>query len=413
MQTSPVRSEKTSEIDRDSRGSYIELFYRLSFQARFLTVSLFVHMIIVLLGGGVVLMKAVVDPPDFQAPPGGSIVNEDVPKAEEVISEATTLETTVPVPLTTAPPTTVLTAAVTKASFSMPSTSVPGAVSGSGDLARMTKGLVGKGLGGAGVAGGTRMFFGTKEKAPNALVGTFYDLKQDRRRKPTGLSPDDFHRVFREFVNEGWRESILSKYFRAPNRLYATQILIPNMSADEGPKAFDMQKEVEPSRWLVHYRGSVSPPTDGTFRFVGAGDDVMIVRFNGKVVLDRCWYQDDAKWTANRNYDYGYTKIPNGFARGEAITVRAGEWYEIEILVGEQPGGLVFFSLLMEEEGVEYQRDERGNPILPVFRLADLPPMELAPGQTLPPFQAKGPVWRAASIERPGGRTFEDIFGKK
>jgi hypothetical protein len=128
------------------------------------------------------------------------------------------------------------------------------------------------------------------------------DLPIRRRRDSSNsrtvpfVCPDDYHRIFREFVSEGWRESILNKYFRSPNRLYATQILIPNMAADEGPKAFDMQNEVQPSRWLVHYQGRVSPTADGTYRFVEAGGDVMVVRFNGKVVLDRCWNQSDAEW---------------------------------------------------------------------------------------------------------------------
>ena len=54
-------------------------------------------------------------------------------------------------------------------------------------------------------------------------------------------------------------------------------------------------------------------------------------------------------------------------------------------------GGLIFFSLLMEEEGVEYQRDERGSPILPVFRLAGIPVPEPKAGQTLPPFSQSVP----------------------
>ena len=386
-------------------------FYRLSFSARFLTISLFVHMIIVILGGGVVLIKNVVDVPDFEAPSGDSFVTDESVSTPPPEAETQPMQAMVnPTVTVSAPMIEAITANVRQASFALPTTPMVPVRTGAGDLASLAKGLAGKG-GASGVAGGTRMYFGSREKQPAALVGTFYDLKQDKKRKPTGITPEDYHRVFREFVSEGWRENILSKYFRSPNLLYTTQVLIPHLPAEEGPKAFDMEKEVQPSRWLVHYQGRVSPPKDAAIRFVGAGDDVMIVRFNGKVVLDRCWDQKDSPWKPERNYDYGYTGIPNGFARGDEIKVRGGEWYDIEILIGEQPGGRVFFSLLLEEEGVEYQRDARGNPILPIFRMADVPAPEANAGQLFPPFQPDGPVWRATGTDR-RGRSFDEFFGK-
>lgn len=402
---------RQSALDR-----FLQSFQRWSFRARFLTVSLLVHMIVVILGGGVVLFRAVTDPPDFEGSAAG-VMGEDVgaPAPDERSTELTS-EPTLPVTaMVTAPVVEAITSSVTTSSFTL-STSAPSAKLGSGDSGNMSK-MLGKG-GGAGVGtgkiGGTMRFFGSKEKVTNALVGTFYDLKQTRNRKETGVTPDQFHRIFRDFVEDGWRASSLAKYFRSPNRLYATQIFIPNMSADEGPKAFEMQKEVQPSRWLVHYQGSVSPPVDGKYHFVGGGDDVMIVRFNGKVVLDRCWEQRDEQWHAPQNYDYGYTGIPNGFARGDAVEVRVGEYYDIEILIGEQPGSLVFFSLLIEQEGVEYQKDAKGNPILPVFRLADIAVPDAQPGQTFPPYQPNGPVWKAANVERNKGGMggFDDFFKK-
>ncbi|MDB6152374.1 MAG: hypothetical protein JWL90_827 [Chthoniobacteraceae bacterium] len=65
-----------------------------------------------------------------------------------------------------------------------------------------------------------------------------------------------------KFIKEGWGESVLRDYFKAPNPLYATRIFIPHISADEGPKAYDLDKEVQPSRWLVHYQGKVLPSKD-------------------------------------------------------------------------------------------------------------------------------------------------------
>ena len=270
----------------------------------------------------------------------------------------------------------------------------------------------GKALAG-GRPGGTAKFFGDTEPTASGFVGTFYDLKQTRSGKPTNVSPDEYHTIFRKFVREHWRESVLADYFHAPQKLCTPQIFIPNMSADEGPKAFDLADKVKPGRWLVHYKARVAPPADGTFHFVGGGDDVLVVRFNGKVVLDRCWYQQDEEWKTARNYDYGYTGIPNGFARGDALRLKAGQFYDMEVLIGEQPGGLVFFSLLLEEEGVEYRRDAKGNPILPVFRLAGGPLPEARDGQTFPPFEPVGPVWKAAPMKTGGASGPEEFFTAK
>jgi len=37
--------------------------------------------------------------------------------------------------------------------------------------------------------------------------------------------------------------------------------------------------------WLVHYKGKLVAPFTGRFRFIGRGDNLIAVRFNGKNVL--------------------------------------------------------------------------------------------------------------------------------
>ena len=251
---------------------------------------------------------------------------------------------------------------------------------------------MGGGMGGGGGGGGMTMFGFRGGGA--GLIGHFYDLKQSRSGKENGMTVQRYGEVVANFVRDGWRPQILNEYFKSPSPLVATQIMIPNMSADEGPKAFELEKQVKPSRWLVHYKGRVSPPKSGTYHFVGAGDDVMFVRFNGKLVLARCWFAV-SDWKPVANYNYGYTRIPNGFAKGDAIKVEAGRFYDMEVLIGEQHGGLVFFSLLIEEEGATYAMDGRGNPILPVFRLAATKMPALRAGESFPPFKPDGPIWRA------------------
>jgi hypothetical protein len=383
-------------------------------QARFFTFSALLHLIILVMAGSVVLIKNTPEPPDFDAGTESGLFSNDPPSSQPPPAppSATTPVFTPATPQSAAPSIPTLTSSAPPSPFAQ-AASAGVAIGNKIPDAQVMGDKVTAALNGMARAGGKGGFFGTLQKAPSALVGTFYDLKQTRSRKPTGISPDEYHKVFRRFVRENWRDSILNDYFKAPKPLYASQIMIPNMPADEGPKAFGMEKEVQPSRWLVHYKARVAPPEDGTYRFVGAGDDVMVVRFNGKVVLDRCWYQNDQEWQPEKNYDYGWTNIPNGFARGDAIRVRAGQSYDLEVLIGEQPGGLVFACLLMEKEGEQYERDARGNPILPPFRVADVGMPEREKGQTLPPYAESGPVWTAASTRAGSGSMLDQFFAPK
>jgi hypothetical protein len=43
------------------------------------------------------------------------------------------------------------------------------------------------------------------------------------------------------------------------------------MPADEAPKAFDVERQVKPRRWLVHYRGKFVAPKSGTLFWIRPG----------------------------------------------------------------------------------------------------------------------------------------------
>ena len=56
-------------------------------------------------------------------------------------------------------------------------------------------------------------------------------------------------------------------------------------------------------------------------------------------------------------------------------------------------------SNVIEKDGVSYEKENHGSPILPIFRVADGKMPALKSGQKLPPFLPNGPVWRAESIK--------------
>ena len=266
--------------------------------------------------------------------------------------------------------------------------------------------------GGSGAGGAAVPFFGFREsKGGGSLVGKFYDLKQTKDGKPSNLDEKNYPKELQDFVR-GWNESQFAKYFVGPNPLYTTQIFIPKIDADQGPRAFNLSR-VQPRMWVIHYKGNVIPTESGTYRFVGMADDVLVVRFNGQVVLDcgptmpsgkepRSFYPMEGLQLKG---DMPWYK---GLGRGDAFQVTAGESYPMEVLIGEWPGHDFKAWLMLEKDGVQYQKDSKGNPILPVFKLAasDIP----KPAVEAPVFAKEGPVWKAErpkadASPSPGART--------
>jgi len=291
-------------------------------------------------------------------------------------------------------------------------------------MSSMTGGVPGLGTVGLGArgGGGPIPFFGLREPNAGALEGTFYDLKQTQDRKPTGMTKQLYAKELTAFINSGWNPNQFSRFYKGNQKLYATQIFTPDMDANKGPKAFDMEKEVAPMLWIVHYKGTVSPPKGCTFHFVGHGDDILMVRFNNNLVLNANWTSAtfyaylgyvDVDWKPWKEYRYEWpSKDPKcpAFRVSGPISVQAGFSYPIEILIGEQPGGRGHADLLIQVDGVTYKKDAIGNPILPIFRLAEskLPPLEK--GETLPLFEKDGPVWKGSHPKSFGGSL--DIFKK-
>jgi hypothetical protein len=273
------------------------------------------------------------------------------------------------------------------------------------------------------------------EPSANALTGTFYDLKQDRNGKSTNVGEatafndivNQSREILHDFVKRGWNERDLAKFYQAPQKLYQTKIFMPSMGANEAPKAFGCEKEVQSSRWVVVYRGTVRPPKTGKYRFVGAGDDVLAIRFAGKMVFDygyesatanlklhgnlsRLKDDSDRDWKRLRREltmpspveirPQGSLRLVNdigGLAVGLEFEANASTDYPIEILISEIPGGLFAAYLMIEEVGATYQKDGSGSPILPVFRLDSNPP---PPGEG-PAFDPDGPVWKLSAPGKP------------
>jgi len=268
--------------------------------------------------------------------------------------------------------------------------------------------------GGTGARGGLVPFFGMR-RSGNGLAGSFYDLKQDKNGQPTNmaLAAEDiesapekaanaaYEEELRKFCKAGWNQSRLRRFFKAPEPLYTTQLFIPAISAVEAPNSFNVGDKVKPRRWIIHYEGKITPPESGKYRFVGFGDDVLAVKFNGRVVLDSGFTRPSDPPPPKQVYAFeGMSTDPKinwgrGCAAGDTFEASAGSSYSIEIIIGEQPGGIFKAWLLLDKDGAQYDKDVKGNPRFPIFKLApSAPPV---PGSEAPAFgkDTSWSVWKA------------------
>ena len=236
------------------------------------------------------------------------------------------------------------------------------------------------------------------------LKGTFYDLKQTRSRKKVDeISMKRYGEVIAGFSTGGWKEDFLAQYYRIRHAVASKMIFIPLTPAEDGPKAFRVDDRVKPTMWIVHYRGQVVPPQGGTYRFIGAGDNVMLVGINGKLVLDRCWNHPIIPSTGSFDYHDEYSRIPRKIGEGSPVTVVAGQKYQIDVLIGEEPGVHFFAFLLIEKEGVTPKTNPQGQPLFPIFRFAAAPEPKITADVPVPPHDPDMPAWSVWNVVSDSG----------
>ena len=225
--------------------------------------------------------------------------------------------------------------------------------------------------------------FGASQSIGNDFVGTFYDLKRDRQGHTRVMDTTKYLQEMKEFVRQGWNPSTLVRYYRSPKKLYTTTIAIPPVQATLAPLAFG-EPEIDGYCFAVHYKGQLVYKDDITFRFWGLGDDILIVRVGGKIVLHAPYpghgnYPDiDAtpicRWQTSSSKSTKYWLGDHLSMVGDWITLEAGVPLDMEVLVGEVSGGLFQAILTVEVEGEKYEKNpNRGGPTLPVFKTAPIP----------------------------------------
>ncbi|RKX38197.1 MAG: hypothetical protein DRP64_16075 [Verrucomicrobia bacterium] len=262
-------------------------------------------------------------------------------------------------------PTTRIVTKVNRAS--MPNIQLP-------EMSGMTDGLAG------GIEGfnlmpdfGEVSIMGSGHSIGNDFAGKFYDFKRDRSGRPIPYSLDAYRDIVRKFIKSGWKTSVLSRYYQSPNRLYATTFMIPPVLSSIAPSAFG--EHTEGNYWMVHYKGQLVHKEGITFRFVASGDEILVVRVNGEIVMGVAWLSDESQilgdiWSSSSADSRKYWMGNNTAVIGDWITLEPGVPLDMEVIMADD-GGQACLMLAVEEEGVEYERRVRGGPIFPVFKTAE------------------------------------------
>jgi len=225
--------------------------------------------------------------------------------------------------------------------------------------------------------------FGSAEFNDAALIGILYDFKQTQQREKVPMNAKRYYALIEDFINSGYDESMLNKYFRATRALYTTQIFIPHRSAKEGPKAFGVEKIVKPSYWLMHYKGQVLPPEPGEYEFVATADGFIALAVNGKTLLVKHNTNND-KYIKQFGGKMGPRGVNSDLRYSMPFTSDGKTPLDLDVLLAEAGGEFNAF-LYVVRKG-----DEAEGP-LTVFQLA---PGEIPSGKT-PPYATAKAYWQA------------------
>lgn len=227
----------------------------------------------------------------------------------------------------------------------------------------------------------------------------------------TDSSGDYFYREF-------------SKFFRSTVTPYQSYFYQPVLPSDSAPKTVSADPAVSDIGWVAIHSGYVVAPFTGKFRFVGYGNDALVVRFDKQLVLDYGAYAlslgkklddtwdyysilsgnaartDPQKRPVLDNPIYSRCKLEiyfstlfdkHGLAKGVPVSVKKGQFYPIEVLFSDIERNGFCMALFVE------RLNSDGTPLnneperLPLFRTSsDLPNHG---GGSFPDFDENSPIW--------------------
>lgn len=405
-----------------SPSFYKKVLARLA-ASRFITISLLIHIALIVLLGGAVLFKVANSTESFVVSDPGGFLQESVDDPtlkEEQPAEFEEPDVQTPAAGSIAPASSVASLAL-NSSFAINNPSDMQVFTNSSLTHQTLSGMGGTGgaTGRSGASGGgmSSSFFGSSSGGPESgLTGVYYDC----RRTPAGQVDAEWEKYARMSDTSGWGgefgngylrfceklfdrsgrmvSSLQEKMYRAPKQLSNYVILMPVLPSDRAPAAFGVDRVPGRQAWVVQYQARLKPESGSRFRFVGGGDELLIVRVNGRLVLDATWQgipwqtenRNPTNWKPKETFNGPYS---DRWKTGEWFTVNGS--FDLEITVGEGWGGAFAGVLTIEESDKNYDKAPR-----PLFKVEGyeqmLPLIQPVVASHSQYFTLDGPVFRRA-----------------
>ena len=220
----------------------------------------------------------------------------------------------------------------------------------------------------------------------NYLTGIFYDLTKTADGKTSdigkllaGKGPHDkadkaAKKVVESFVRSGWRIHKLKGYYHTSevtprNDFYLTSF---DKVGAKGSSDGDY--------WVCLYSGMIVPEKPGRYRFSGSADDFLMIRIDGKLVLDAC--QEPVTGLLS---DWTSPERSNTYGSNEVLVV--GDWFDLkdkpvqmEVLIGNFDRTYNAF-LYVQQSGEQYRiaKCPTGQRrVLPLFQMNPISAQEAA-----------------------------------
>jgi len=266
-------------------------------------------------------------------------------------------------------------------------------------------GVMGTGMGsgtGTGSGGGDTTLFG----APNGagLQGDFYDFKQTSDRKPTDMTESQYLDLLAHYLRQEWNDELFEPYYKSKSSIYSLVFAISTRSSEDAPKAFGLEKEVEPGLWVIHYHGKVIAPHEGEYRLSGFGDNILVVKINGGLVLDAGWDPLTKQGNLHEALPFTFPSYVPGAGHdnhdahlkiGPAFHLDALGPVDMDVLIGDC-GGVCNFCLLIQKVGNPYESTSDKTPILPYFQLGVKNAPTFRDDEEHPPYSTTPEPWQTA-----------------
>lgn len=192
-----------------------------------------------------------------------------------------------------------------------------------------------------------------------AFAGSVYQVVDTT--DGTDLNKDARIKTVRAYLKSGWDAASLSGAQKVGATLYSSSFYLPSCKASAVPFCFQFSPCHERKYAnIVIFEGCVEAPKSGWFRFVGTGDDMLLVNFGGKTVLEGGYrlvsgkkIQDGMALSYQKQVGRGgyatalmlypgaliWNKELGGLTCGLPFEVEQGKVYQMKILYVDMAGG--------------------------------------------------------------------------